>query len=77
MEFTQTILGSLLIQLPPSVSVSEAVKTMKGGTSRVIRQEFPELEEFIWGASLWAVGFFAESVGQVTEGRIKLYIKNQ
>jgi putative transposase len=67
----------MLIQLPPTVSVSEAVKTMKGGTSRVIRQEFPELEEFIWGTSLWAVGFFAESVGQVTEGRIKLYIKNQ
>ena len=67
----------MLIQLPPSISVSNAVKTMKGGTSRVIRQEFPELEEFIWGESLWAVGFFAESVGQVTEGRIKLYIKNQ
>lgn len=67
----------MLIQLPPTVSVSEAVKTMKGGTSRVIRQEFPELEEFIWGTSLWAVGLFAESVGQVTEGRIKLYIKNQ
>ncbi len=67
----------ILIQLPPRISVSEAVKTMKGGTSRIIAQEFPELEEFTWGKSLWAVGFFAESVGQVTEGRIKLYIKNQ
>jgi len=67
----------MLIQLPPSVSVSKAVKTMKGGTSRQIRIEFPELEEFLWGESLWAVGFFAESVGQITEGRIKLYIKNQ
>jgi putative transposase len=67
----------MLIQLPPRISVSEAVKTMKGGTSRIIAQEFSELEEFTWGKSLWAVGFFAESVGQVTEGRIKLYIKNQ
>ena len=67
----------MLVQLPPSVSVSRAVKIMKGGTSRQIRTEFPELEEFLWGESLWAVGFFAESVGQITEGRIKLYIKNQ
>src|SRR6267154_723285 len=67
----------MLVPLPPSVSVSQAVKTFKGGTSKRIREEFPELEEFLWGESLWAVGFFAESVGQVTEGRIKLYIKNQ
>ena len=67
----------MLVQLPPNVSVSRAVKTFKGGTSKRIREEFPELEEFLWGESLWAVGFFAESVGQVTEGRIKLYIKNR
>ena len=26
---------------------------------------------------LWAEGYFAESVGQVTEARIKQYIQNQ
>src|SRR6266571_487232 len=50
----------VLVQLPPSVSVSKAVKLMKGGTSHQIRQEFPELEEFLWGERMWAVGFFAE-----------------
>lgn len=50
---------------------------MKGGTSRAIRSEFPELEEFLWGTSLWADGYFAESVGRVTESRIKAYIQNQ
>jgi REP element-mobilizing transposase RayT len=50
---------------------------MKGGTSKKIREEFPELEEFLWGDSLWAEGYFAESVGQVTESRIKAYIQNQ
>jgi REP element-mobilizing transposase RayT len=50
---------------------------MKGGTSRAIRSEFPELEEFLWGTSLWADGYFAESVGRVTEARIKAYIQNQ
>ena len=67
----------LLIQLPPKEAVSHAMQVMKGGTSKKIREEFPELEEFLWGDSLWAEGFFAESVGQVTEARIKAYIQNQ
>jgi putative transposase len=53
------------------------MQLLKGGTSKVIRQEFPELEEFLWGDSLWADGYFAESVGQVTEATIKAYIQNQ
>ena len=67
----------LLIQLPPSVSVSHAMQLMKGGTSRKLREEFPELEEFLWGNSLWAEGYFAESVGAVSETRIRHYIENQ
>ena len=67
----------LLIQLPPKEAVSHAMQVMKGGTSKKIREEFPELEEFLWGDSLWAEGFFAESVGRVTEARIKAYIQNQ
>ena len=67
----------LLIRLPPRISVAEAVQLMKGGTSRVIRQEYPELEEFLWGDSLWADGYFAESVGVVNENIIKKYIEHQ
>ena len=67
----------LLVQLPPKEAVSHAVHLMKGGTSRKIREEFPELDEFLWGDSLWADGYFAESVGQVTEARIRAYIQNQ
>lgn len=67
----------LLIQLPPKEAVAHAMQLMKGGTSRVIRKEFPELEEFLWGNSLWADGYFSESVGQVAESRIKAYIQNQ
>lgn len=67
----------LLVQLPPKEAVAHAVQLMKGGTSHKLREEFPGLDEFLWGDSLWADGYFAESVGQVTEARIKAYIKNQ
>ena len=67
----------MLVELPPTVSVAQAVKTFKGGSSRALRQAHPELEEWLWGDSFWAVGYFAESVGRVKENAIKLYIENQ
>jgi len=67
----------LLLQIPPRVSVAKAVNLLKGGSSRVLRQEFPELEEFLWGRSFWCDGYFAESIGQTEEGVIRRYIKAQ
>ena len=67
----------LIIQTNPSDSVAEVVQRLKGGTSRVIRKEFPELEEFLWGDSLWADGYFAETVGSVDEEVVRRYIRQQ
>ena len=67
----------MLIQLKPRESVSEVVQLLKGGSSRVLRCEYPELEEFLWGDSFWADGCFAETVGSVEEDVIRKYIKSQ
>ncbi len=67
----------LVVQIQASDSVAGVVHILKGGTSRVIRKEFPELEEFLWGDSLWADGYFAESVGQVNEEIVRKYIREQ
>jgi len=50
---------------------------LKGGTSRVIRKEFPELREFLWGDSLWQDGYFIETVGRIDEKKMRLYIQEQ
>lgn len=67
----------MLIQAKPRESLSEVVQILKGGSSKVIRVEFPELEEYLWGDSFWSDGYFAETVGTVNESVIKNYIKNQ
>jgi putative transposase len=67
----------MLVQLVPSISVSKAVQMFKGGSSKVIREEFPGLEEYLWGDSFWGDGFFSETVGQVNEAVIREYIQNQ
>lgn len=67
----------VLVQMRPDVSVSKMVQLFKGRSSKAIREEFPELQEFLWGKSFWADGYFAETSGQVNEARIREYIQNQ
>ena len=67
----------MIIQLRPNISVSKAVQLMKGGTSKVVREEFPELKEFLWGDSFWSDGYFAETVGKVDENMLREYVRNQ
>ena len=52
----------LFIQYPPKYSVSFIAKRLKGMTSRILRQEFPELKKWC-KKSLWAPSCYHGSVG--------------
>lgn len=67
----------MLLQLPPRMPIPTAIQYLKGGSSKIIRKEFPELEEFLWGDSLWADGYFAETVGRASEHIMREYIRSQ
>jgi putative transposase len=67
----------MLVQLKPTISVSKAVQLFKGGSSKIVRAEFPELEEFLWGDSFWSDGYFAETAGKCDLETIKKYIQDQ
>ena len=67
----------MLLQLPPRTPLPEAIQYFKGGSSKVIRKEFPELEEFLWGDSLWADGYYAETIGRMDEEVMRNYIQKQ
>lgn len=67
----------MLLQLPPNISVSKAVMLIKGGTSKMLRKEFPEIKEFLWGDSFWQDGYFVETVGKKTEAAMRQYIQSQ
>ena len=64
----------MLIQIQPTETVSQVVQYMKGGSSHILRKEFPELEEFLWGDSFWSDGYFAETVGSQSFAMVKKYI---
>ncbi len=66
----------ILVSIDPSISVSKLVKYIKGKTSRKLQMEFPELRKRYWGQHLWARGYFAVSVGNVTAEMVKEYIEH-
>ena len=68
----------LMIQIPPSISVSKVVQFLKGTSSKIIREELPQqIKKMLRGKDFWAEGYFSETVGHVTEETIRNYIKNQ
>ncbi|CAN5141179.1 IS200/IS605-like element ISSod23 family transposase [soil metagenome] len=67
----------LMIQIPPNISVSTAVQFLKGRSSKVVKEEVPELKKYLWGNSFWADGYFSVTVGEVSEAKIREYILNQ
>ncbi|MDW7776808.1 MAG: IS200/IS605 family transposase [Methanosarcinales archaeon] len=65
----------LFIQYPPKYSVSFIAKRLKGRSSRILRQEFPELKEWC-DKSLWAPSCYHGSVGHGWEV-VEKYIAGQ
>lgn len=68
----------LLVNFPPKVAVSKLVNSLKGVSSRRLRQEFPDLVQRYWRANkLWAGSYFAGSVGGAPLATVRQYIENQ
>ena len=67
----------MLVSAPPWISASQIMQYLKGRSSRMLQDEFPELKKRYWGQHLWARGYFCTTVGPVTEEMIKAYIEGQ
>lgn len=71
----------LLVHYPPKVRLSELVNSLKGVSSRRLKQEFPEILTF-WSVRksrgvLWSPSYFAGSVGGAPLTILKRYIEQQ
>lgn len=65
----------LLIEVDPQFGIHKAVKTLKGRSSRILRQEFPSLKTKL--PTLWTNSYFVSTVGGAPLDVIKKYIESQ
>ena len=67
----------LVINYPPKHSVSLLVNSLKGVSSRLLRQEYEKLRGKYWKGVLWSPSYFAGSCGGASLDVLKSYIENQ
>ena len=67
----------MFLSYRPQLALSKLVQYLKGGSSRVLLQEFPQLRKRFWGRHLWARGYMAISSGNITDEMIQQYIEEQ
>lgn len=65
----------LLVDVDPQFGVNKVVKTIKGKTSRILRDEFPYLKTKL--PTLWTNSYFVTTVGSARLDVVKKYIQSQ
>lgn len=67
----------LLVNYPPKISIAKLVNSLKGVSSRKLRQYFPEIHHHYYKGVLWSPSYFAASCGGAPLSIIKQYIQQQ
>jgi putative transposase len=65
----------LFIKGKPIITPNKIIGKIKGYTSRILRQEFPELRSRL--PTLWTRSYFISTHGHVSDATIKKYIEEQ
>jgi putative transposase len=67
----------MLISCPTHIAPAKIAQYLKGRSSRLIQDEFPELKKRCWGQHLWARRYFCATAGTATQEMIREYIEHQ
>ncbi len=67
----------LLVEYPPKVALSKLVNSLKGVSSRRLRQLHPNIKNGYYKGVLWSPSYFAASCGGAPLSVIRQYVENQ
>lgn len=66
----------MLVEIPPKIAVSSFMGYLKGKSTTMIYEQFPELKYKYRQREFWCKGYYVDTIGK-NEGRIAEYIKHQ
>jgi len=65
------------IEVPPNITISDAVGKLKAISSRYLRSKFKFIREiYLEKDGIWSVGYFSSTIG-LNETQVRKYIKWQ
>lgn len=65
------------VSAPPTISVTQIIKYLKGISGNTLLKEFPEIRKYLWKGHLWNGSYFCETIGSTSEENILKYIERQ
>ena len=66
----------MLLEIPPKIAVSSFVGYLKGKSSLMIYEQFPNLKYEYRNREFWCRGYYVDTVGKNAK-KIEEYIRNQ
>ena len=66
----------MLLEIPPKIAVSSFVGYLKGKSSLMIYEQFPNLKYKYRNREFWCRGYYVDTVGKNAK-KIEEYIRNQ
>lgn len=66
-----------LVDYSPKLSISVLVNALEWTSSRLLRQEYPDIAERDRNGVLWSPSYFAASTGGATLETVKQYVASQ
>jgi putative transposase len=67
----------LLVEYPPKVAIPTLVNSLKGVSSRLLRQYRPDIERRYLRGVLWSPSYFAASCGGAPLDIVRRYVEQQ
>lgn len=67
----------VLVNYPPQIQLSKLVNSLKGVSSRMLRQRMPSIANRYYKDVLWSPSYFAASCGGAPLAVIKQYVEQQ
>lgn len=74
--FMITLAGLMLVEIPPKVAVSSFMGYLKGKSSLMIYEQFPELKYKYRNREFWCRGYYVDTAGKNAK-KIQEYIQQQ
>ena len=66
----------MLVSIPPKLSISSFMGYLKGKSTLMLYDRYPELQSK-WDKAFWARGYYVETIGNITDEAVQKYIKEQ
>jgi len=67
----------ILFKTKPTINMTKYINPIKGVSSRILFQEFPEIKMRLWKGHLWSKSYCLLTTGQTTLDVLKRYVASQ